>query len=151
VPPIPLTRETESQFFKGLPVLAPKVINTLFVPSDGYESALKLDPNGVAVEQALLAFDQVYSGIMSDLDAMWNGSPDKSWPTFGQAVGAMGDLRVKAVFGIMVNQVPPTVVERLRTLYPGEFDLISMYTDLDQPVFYGPRFRTLNAVPASSS
>ena len=142
VPPIPLTRETESQFFQGYQLLAPKVTNTLFVPSDGYQRALKLDPNGAAVEQSLLDFDQVYSGIMSELDAMWNGPPQTSWPTFGQAVGAMGDLRVKACFGIMVNQVPPGVLQRLSELYPDEFDLISLYTDLDQPVFYGPRFQT---------
>jgi Ferritin-like len=151
VPPIPLTRETEPQFFQGYRLLAPKVTNTLFVPSDGYQRALKLDPNGAAVEQSLLAFDQVYSGIMSNLDAMWNGPPQTSWPTFGQAVGAMGDLRVKACFGVMVNQVPPGVVERLGELYPDEFDLISLYTDLDQPVFYGPRFRNLNAASAATS
>jgi hypothetical protein len=147
VSPIVLTRETESRFFQGYKLLAPsKVTNTLFVPSDGYQAALKLDPNGAAVEQSLLDFDGVYTGILNNLDAMWNGPPAASWPTFGQAVGAMGELRVKACFGIMVNQVPREVVSRLGEIYPKEISLISLYTDLDQPVFYGPRFRNVNAL-----
>jgi hypothetical protein len=148
VPPIPLTPATEPQFFQGYRLLPPKVTNTLFVPSDGYQAVLKLDPNGAAVEQSLLDFDRVYTGILSNLDAMWNGPPAHSWPTFGQAVAAMGDLRVKACFGIMVERVPSEVVSRLGQIYPTEISLISLYTDLDQPVFYGPRFRNLSATPS---
>jgi len=143
--PVELTPATESQFFQGYEILVPKVTNTLFVPTDGYEKVLSADPGKAAVTQALQAFDQVYSAIMADLDAMWNGPADKSWPTFGQAVGAMGELRVKACFGVMSHQVPPAVVAKLQELYPDEYADIAAYTDLSQPVFYGPRFRNLNA------
>jgi hypothetical protein len=142
---VPLTRETEHEYFKGYPIFPPDVVNLLMVPSDGYDAVLKADPNGATVEAAMAKFDQAYTGIMSDLEAMWNGPADKEWPTFGQAVGAMGDLRVLGCFNIMKYQVPESVVAQLKTLYPDDYADLAAYTDLDQPVFYGPRFRNLNA------
>lgn len=147
---VALTRATEKQFFKGYPILPPEVQNVLMVPSDGYAAVLKADPNGATVEKALTAFDQAYTNIMSDLDQMWNGPAAKSWPTFGAAVGAMGELRVLGCFNIMKYQVPATVVAQLKTLYPSEYADLAAYTDLQAPVVYGPRFRNLNAANAAS-
>lgn len=144
-PEIPLTRETEPQFFTGYPLLAPAIANILYVPKDGYQQVVNADPNGAVVEKNLAAFDQAYAGIMSDLDAMWNGPASQSWPNFGKAVGAMGELRVLACFNIMKYQVPREVVAKLQELYPDEFEEIAAYTDLEQPVYYGPRFRNVNA------
>lgn len=143
-----LTRETEHRFFEGYSIAPPDIVNILFVPSDGYEALLKFDPNGAAVEAALTAFDKAYTAIMSDLDAMWNGPSNRSWPTFGQAVAAMGQLRVLACFNLMKLQVPKSAVEQLATLYPGEYNDMAAYTDLNAPVMYGPRFRNLNTTTA---
>lgn len=142
---VPLTRETEHEYFQGYPIFPPDVVNVLTVPADGYEAALKADPDGATVEAAMAKFDQAYTGIMSDLDLMWNGPAAQEWPTFGQAVGAMGELRVLGCFNIMKYQVPQSVVAQLRTLYPNDYADLAAYTDLDQPVFYGPRYRNLNA------
>jgi hypothetical protein len=150
IPPgqVKLTRETEPQFFSGYPIQAPDVVNVLAVPADGYAAALTADPNGATVAAALAKFDQAYTAIMSDLEAMWNGPADKSWPMFGQAVGAMGELRVLACFNIMKYEVPQSVVKALPTLYPNDYPDLAAYTDLQAPVFYGPRFRNLNAATA---
>ena len=145
---IVLSRQTEAQFFGGYPIQPPDVVNVLAVPSDGYAAALKADPNGATVEAALAKFDQAYTAIMSDLEAMWNGPADKSWPMFGQAVGAMGELRVLACFNIMKYEVPQSVVAQLKTLYPDDYADLAAYTDLAAPVVYGPRFRNLNAATA---
>jgi hypothetical protein len=142
---VPLTLETQKQYFEGYPISPPEIVNLLMVPSDGYAAALKADPNGATVEAAMAKFDQAYTGIMSNLDAMWNGAAASEWPSFGQAVGAMGDLRVLGCFNIMKYEVPPGVVAQLKTLYPDEYDDLAAYTDLTQPVMYGPRFRNLNA------
>lgn len=142
---VALTRATEKKFFKGAPILPPDVVNLLMVPSDGYAAVLKADPNGATVEKALTAFDQAYTNIMSDLEAMWNGPAAKSWPNFGAAVGAMGELRVLGCFNIMKYEVPAKVVAQLKTLYPNEYADLAAYSDLSAPVFYGPRFRNLNA------
>jgi hypothetical protein len=139
-PPIELNRETESQFFRGYPIAWPVVVNTLAVPSDGYAKILGLDPNGADVKRQLEKFDQAYTDILTDLDAMWNGPANTSWPTFGKAVGSMGDLRVLSCFAFMRNQIPPEVVGGLAELYPEEHERMARYTDLDRPVFYGPRF-----------
>jgi hypothetical protein len=144
-PDVPLTIETLSQFFKGYEIGAAQVVNTLYVPSDGYQKVLSADPNGTAVTQALVAFDQAYAGIMSDLEAMWNGPADKSWPSFGDAVGKMGDLRVLGCVYLMKNQVPADVVGKLEAMYPDEYADMAKYTDLSAPVFYGPRFHNVNA------
>jgi Ferritin-like len=136
----PLTHETEAQWFKGTELARPQVINILAVPSDGYAKILERDPDGADVTQALRAFDACYSGILTDLDTMWNGSAETLWPTFGEAVKAMTDLRVLSCFNIMRCQVPPSLIVDLPQLYPDEFAFMSTYTDLTQPVFYGPRF-----------
>ena len=94
-------------------------------------------------------FDATYTGIMSDLDAMWNGPAAKSWPTFGKAVAAMTDLRVLSCFYIMRHQIPPEAVARLSELYPQEYGFLEKYTDLSEPVFYGPRFTNNNAKSGS--
>jgi len=141
---VELTPETEPEFFQGYRVPFPEVVNTLMVPGDGYARVLAKDPNGARVEEALLSFDKDYTGIMSDLEAMWNGPRDKSWPTFGQAVDGMSKMRVLSCFYILQFEVPASVVAELKSLYPTEYDRIATYTDLDQPVFYGPRFLNLN-------
>jgi len=146
---VPLTRQTLKEFFQGYPIQPPDVVNLLMVPSDGYAAVLKADPNGATVEAAMTKFDQAYTAIMSDLEAMWNGPAAKSWPTFGQAVGAMGELRVLGCFNIMKYQVPQSVIAQLKTLYPNEYADLAAYTDLSKPVFYGPRFRNLNATATS--
>ena len=143
---VPLTIENEHKYFEGYPIAPPEVVNLLMVPADGYDAALKADPNGATVEAAMAKFDQAYTGIMSDLEAMWNGPAAQEWPTFGQAVGAMGELRVLGCFNIMKYQVPPSVIAQLKTLYPADYADLAAYTDLNGPVFYGPRFRNLNAV-----
>jgi len=144
-----LMRRTEPEFFKGPPIPWPSVLNTLAVPSDGYAALLKLDPNAAAVQKTLDNFDAKYTSIMADLDAMWNGPADKSWPTFGQAVGSMGDLRVLSCFYIMRQQVPPAALAQLEKLYPDEFAVLKCATDLSAPVFYGPRFRNQAAAPTA--
>ena len=142
---IPLTKANERLFFTGYPIPFPEVRNTLAVPQDGYAKLLAKDPQGAAVAKDLLAFDQAYSGLMADLDAMWNGPIDVAWPTFGRAVETMAKLRVLACFDIQKYQVPPEAVAMLSDLYHDEFDSIAKYTDLKAPVYYGPRFRNLNA------
>lgn len=142
---VELTPETLPQFFTGYEIPTPAVANTLYVTADGYQKVLSADPNGAAVEQNLVAFDQAYAGILDDLEAMWNGPASQSWPNFGKAVGAMGDLRVLACFNIMKYQVPQEVVGKLQELYPDEYADIAAYTDLDKPVIYGPRFQNVNA------
>lgn len=139
-PHVPLTRQTEPQWFRGEEIPWPEVVNTLAVPSDGYAALLALDPDGAAVLRELQTFDEVYTGMLGDLDTMWNGPMDTQWPTFGEAVKAMVELRVLSCFTIMRHQLPANLVQRLPELYPNEFDFLSTYTDLDQPVFYGPRF-----------
>ncbi len=57
----------------------------------------------------------------------------------------MGGLRVPANFAVTVTQVPPDVVAKLPQLYPEEHEQIAALTDLDAPVFYGPRFSNRNA------
>lgn len=140
-PPVTLSRKTEPEFFKGSRITWPVVVNTLAVPSDGYARVLARDPNGVAVTRDLEAFDAVYTQIMAELDTMWNGPADTLWPTFGEAVKGMTDLRVLSCFNILRYHVPPPIVAELPRLYPDEYPFLSEYTDLDKPVFYGPRFR----------
>src|SRR5256886_9920915 len=143
-PLVPLTRETEEQWFQGEEIPWPEVVNTLAVPSDGYVKLLTLDPDGAAVGAEMRTFDKVYTGMLNSLDAMWNGPADAQWPTFGEAVKAMVELRVLSCFTIMRHEVPAKLITQLPRLYPGEFDFLSTYTDLNQPVFYGPRFTNIN-------
>jgi hypothetical protein len=149
-PPVTLTRKTEADFFKGTKITWPVVVNTLAVPTDGYARVLARDPNGASVTKDLEAFDAVYTEIMAELDTMWNGSVDTLWPTFGEAVKGMTDLRVLSCFNIMRYHVPPPVIAELPRLYPNEYPFLSTYTDLDKPVFYGPRFRNLAASPSAA-
>jgi rubrerythrin len=143
-PEVPLTRATEPLFFQGYRLPFPEVVNLMAVPNDGYAKLLAADPNGVAVETSLQAFDAAYSAIMAQLDDIWNGPAATSWPTLGQAVEVMGKLRVLGCFNIMKYQVPPDLVSRLAELYPGEYPAIAAYSDLEAPLFYGPRFRNTN-------
>jgi hypothetical protein len=52
---------------------------------------------------------------------------------------------VPANFAVTVTQVPPDVIAKLPQLYPEEHEQIAALTDLDAPVFYGPRFSNRNA------
>jgi ferritin-like protein len=153
VPPdqSPPTFDTIEKFFNGHPIPFPVVTNTLAVPADGYDRLLAEDADRAAVEKDLTSFDQAYSDVMAGLDACWNGDPAKWWPTMGAAVALMAKLRVLGCFNVMKHQVPDAAIQKLRTLYPDEFQMFSTYTRLDEPVFYGPRFRNLNAAPPQKS
>lgn len=146
-PSIELKPETEHLFFRGQPIGWPVVINTLAVPSDGYVALLAKDPNAAAVQKDLDAFDAAYSSILQALDTAWNGPAASSWKTVGLSVRGVGgsppgmiDFRVLARENITRHQVPGELVAQLSTIYPTEFEYIKNYTDLDQPVYYGPRF-----------
>lgn len=141
---IELSRETESEFFKGRKIGWPEVINTLAVPADGYARILELDPNAEEVLKNLKAFDDGFSAMLDALDTAWNGPSVTSWKTLGGAVHGMVDLRVLSCFNIMRSQIPEDIISKLPELYPGEFDFISKYTNLSKPVFYGPRFNNTN-------
>jgi hypothetical protein len=142
-PPATLTREGVAAYFGGEPLAWPVVINTLAVPSDGYDALLALDPDAPAVRKELEAFDAAYTAMMVALDHAWNGPLDTSWPSLGEAVIQMNEMRVLSCFNILRHQVPAELVGRLDDLYPDERRLLATYTDLDKPVFYGPRFRNL--------
>jgi hypothetical protein len=137
----PLTRETEPLFFAGAEIPWPEVINTLAVPSDGYERIIALDPDSSAVASEMAAFDGIYRSMLDALQKMWVGPADLIWPTFGQAVEAMMKLRVFSSFTFMRREIPRLLIDRLPELYPEEFGFLVRYTDLAEPVFYGPRFR----------
>ncbi|MEU8621746.1 ferritin-like protein [Streptomyces sp. NPDC048623] len=137
---VPFARETEREFFTGEEIAWPVVVNTLAVPADGYEAVLALDPRGPDVRKELDAFDEAYTQMMTALDATWNGPVEIWWPTLGAAVTQMDQMRVRSCFTIMRNEIPRPVVGRLRELYPAEFRALERHTDLDAPVFYGPRF-----------
>jgi hypothetical protein len=143
-----MTRANEAEFFRGAKVQAPAVRNLLTPPSDGYAKILALDPAAADVGKALDAFDQAYSGMMANLDDAWNGPAAVWWPTLGQGVSAMGRLRVLGYFNIMKFQVPANVVGQLQQLYPDDYEMFATYTNLDEPVFYAPRFRNLNPAAA---
>jgi len=144
-PPMELTRATEREFFKGHIIPWPQVINTLAVPTDGYARILALDPNAAQVEADLRTFDTVYSSLMAELDAVWNGPPTDAFKTLGEAVANMMKMRVLCCFNIMRHQLPAASVGQLAELYPDEFPYLDAYTDLHKPVYYGPRF--LNGSP----
>lgn len=145
------TLATVKDFFKGYAIPFPVVTNTLAVPADGYEKLLAEDPNRAAVEKDLASFDQAYSDVMAGLDLCWNGDPAKWWPTLGGAVTLMAKLRVLGCFNVMKHRVPDAAIGKLRTLYPDEFQMFSTYTRLNESVFYGPRFRNLNAAPPQNT
>lgn len=143
--PVALTRATESEYFLGEEVPWPVVINTLAVPSDGYDAVLANDPAAPEVRKELDAFDAAYTAMMIALDNAWNGPLERSWPSLGEAVVHMNELRVVSCFNIMRLPVPDAAVQRLAELYPREHRLLAAFTDLNRPVFYGPRFVNLAA------
>lgn len=142
-PGVALTAATQEQFFRGEPIAWPVVINTLAVPADGYRQLLRLDPDRPAVEKELDAFDAAYTAMMRALHEAWNGPAAQSWPSLGEAVFQMNEMRVLSCFNIMRHRVPDDLVARLPELYPTEYPLLARYTDLSAPVFYGPRFANL--------
>ena len=144
VPAPPLSQSTVPEFFRGRTISWPVVINTLSVPSDGYERILAVDPGASEVRPHLAQFDTGFSSVLSLLDQVWNGPAAQSWPTLGAAVKAMVDLRVLSCFMIMRYEVPAAVVAQLPELYPDEITEMQALTDLSKPVFYGPRFHNSN-------
>jgi len=144
-PPLALSRDSEAQFFQGAEIDFPEVHNTLAVPADGYAKIIALDPAGADAEKNLAAFDLAYSSVMAALDEVWNGPAATWWPTLGGSVATMAKLRVLGCFNVMKWQIPPAAIAKLPELYPGEFAFLAKYTDLKAPVFYGPRFRNVNA------
>ena len=125
----------------------PVVINTLAVPADGYAKIIALDPNVAAVTKDLTAIDVAYSAVLTALDGAWNGPAAASWKTVGLSVRGVGgnppgmiDFRVLARENITRHQIPKEIIAQLPTLYPTEFEFLKTYTDLDEAVFYGPRF-----------
>jgi hypothetical protein len=144
-PPAALSRETEESFFRGDEIVWPVVINTLSVPTDGYAASLARDPQAATVSQELKAFDAAYTAMMVALDDAWNGPPQQSWPSLGEAVIQMNEMRVLSCFNIMRYQVSPDLIARLVEIYPAEHQVMAAYTDLGKPVFYGPRFLNMAA------
>ncbi|MEE4490792.1 ferritin-like domain-containing protein [Streptomyces sp. BE230] len=140
-----ISRETEREFFAGEEIAWPVVINVLAVPDDGYAAILALDPQGPEVRKELEGFDDAYTQMMIALDTSWNGPVETWWPSLGAAVTQMDQMRVRSCFNIMRNRIPQTAIDRLPELYPAQHRALERYTDLDQPVFYGPRF-TNNAI-----
>ncbi len=136
--------DTLKDYFTGFEIPFPTVTNTLVVPRDGYAELLAKDPNRDAVTKDLSTFDTIYSKMMADLDASWNGDPATWWPTLGAAVEGMAKLRVFSCFTIMKHEVPRDLIAQLNTLYPDEYAMMDTYTHLDRPVFYGPRFINMN-------
>jgi len=139
------TPDTLADFFQGYEIPFPEVVNTLTVPRDGYEQILAMDPDRAAAEKDLLVFDQTYTDMMAGLDDAWNGDPAKWWPTLGASVALMAKLRVFGCFNVMRHRIPDAAIKNLPSIYPAEFAGFERYTRLNQPVFYGPRFRNLNA------
>lgn len=152
--PIELTPVTEPLFFRGHVIGWPVVINTLAVPSDGYAKVLTLDPNSAAVTKDLAAFDAAFAQTLAALDLAWNGPQAASWKTIGLSVRGVGgnppgmiDMRVLGRENITRHEIPPDIVTRLSEIYPAEYGFLAKYTDLGQPVFYGPRFLNVPAQP----
>ncbi|MER5222229.1 ferritin-like domain-containing protein [Streptomyces flaveus] len=135
-----ISRETEREFFTGEEIRRPVVVNVLAVPEDGYEAILTLDPRGPEVRKELEGFDDAYTRMLLALDTSWNGPVETWWPSLGAAVTQMDQMRVRSCFNIMRNEIPRAAIDRLAALYPKEYRALERYTDLGQPVFYGPRF-----------
>ena len=144
-----LTPDTEASWFQGPPVAWPVVINTMAVPSDGYAAVLARDLDAAVVTQELTGFDAAYTAMLVALDDAWNGPPERSWPSLGEAVIQMNEMRVLSCFNIVRHQIPPQLIRELTRLYPAEHRLIAEHTDLTRPVFYGPRFVNLAAQGAA--
>lgn len=136
----PPSAEGQRRYFRGQRIAWPTVINSLAVPRDGYAAVLRLDPSGVDVLRELRAFDQSYTRMLAALDDSWNGPLAQSWPSLGRAVTEMDQLRVISCFSILRRPVPPAAVQRLDELYPAEADDLRALSDMESPLFYGPRF-----------
>ncbi|MCH8222486.1 MAG: hypothetical protein IH868_03650 [Chloroflexi bacterium] len=107
---------------------------------------------------------------MTNLDAVWNGPASEQGERMGAAVGGMVGLKVPiriqcayypnypaedesdAIWqpALMTLQIPEKIIADLFRLYPDEWDDLNQYTDLTEPVYFGPRFLNLNVteVPA---
>jgi len=145
VPPVEMTLRNEPDFYCGRAIPFPEVTNTLAVPSDGYAKILAIDPDAAAVTTDLVAFDDAFSSILAALDAVWDGPQASSWKVLGGAVHSMVDLRVLSCFNLLRHQIPASAVGQLEELYPAEFAWLSQFSDLDAPLFYGPRFYNTNS------
>lgn len=170
-----VTPETEASFFRGDKVMSPNVINALAVPADGYARVLdeygRLDPEGaIRARHALDGVDQAYTDIMSNLDAVWNGPANDQGERMGAAIVGMSQLKVPiriqcayypnypaedesdAIWqpALMKQQIPEEIIADSFKLYPDEWNDLNQYTDLTEPVYFGPRFLNLNVteVPA---
>ncbi len=164
-----VTPETEASFFRGDKVMSPKVINALAVPADGYAKILKeyalIDREAASrAWQVLEGVDQAYTDVMNSLHAVWNGPAEEQGERMGAAVVGMSELKVpiriqcayhpnypiedpdKAVWqpALMTLQIPEEIIANLFSLYPDEWNDMNQYTDLTQPVYFGPRFLNLN-------
>lgn len=102
---------------------------------------------------------------MTSLDAVWNGAEGEQGEKMGAAVSGMAQLRVPIRISsayypnypveddseaswqpaLMSLEIPASIIADLQTLYPDEWDDLNLYTDLSQPVYFGPRFLNLNA------
>ncbi len=136
----PITAEGQRRYFRGQPIVWPVVINSLALPRDGYAAILRLDPDRVEVLRDLRAFDQAYTRMLAALDDSWNGPADQSWPSLGRAVTEMDQLRVISCFSILRRPIPTAAVARLGELHAGEVDELRALSNVDEPLFYGPRF-----------
>jgi hypothetical protein len=143
-----ITAEGQRRYFQGEKIEWPSVINMLAVPNDGYAAILRMDPNKIEVLSQLRAFDAAYTRMLAALDDAWNGPEETSWPSLGKAVFEMNELRVTSCFNILRHRVPAAAVAKLPALYPNEYDELRRLSDLDKPLYYGPRFMNTD-LPAS--
>lgn len=118
----------------------------LAVPDDGYAKLLAQDPDGAESAEALVAFDEGYTRMLQALDDCWNGPVETAWPSLGRAVNEMNELRVTSCFRILRQEIPSSLIGRLGELYPVEYEQMSQLTNLESPVFYGPRFRNTTLI-----
>ena len=135
-----MSAEGRRRYFRGEPIAWPRVINSLAVPRDGYAAILRLDPDHVEVLRDLRAFDDAYTRMLAALDDSWNGPLDQSWPSLGRAVTEMDQLRVISCFRILRRPIPTAAIDRLDELYPADAAQLRALSDMDAPLFYGPRF-----------
>lgn len=141
----PVPHEGQRRWFTGESIAWPTVINMLAVPADGYAQLLARDPDGGEVRKDLDAFDDSYTRMLQALDDCWNGPVESGWPALGRAVYEMNELRVTSCFRILRHQVPADLIDKVARIYPDEAADLSQLTALDEPVFYGPRFRNTRA------
>lgn len=115
--------------------------------------------------QALDGLDQAYTRILTNLNAVWNGPAGEQEARMGAAVAGMSELRtpirIRCAYylnyqsedesdaiwqpALMSLQIPEEIIANLYRLYPDEWNDMNQYTDLTQPVYFGPRFLNMNA------